>query len=173
MIKEKGQSLKPYRSGLILNCPFHEDILSLIRRDLKDGKVVVLIYYFAQRIEHIGIVPAVVVTFHIAHYDVFDLIFVDYRLDLRLVLAEVDDIDISVPRADIELPDILVRIGDQSVGFLINDAVITPQPLVSLPSEYGWKSCVSRYDAVVGVTVAVYFADDRAVFYAAIEPFRA
>ena len=45
--------------------------------------------------------------------------------------------------ADVELPDVLIRIGYEGISLLINDAVITPEPLVSLPAEYSRKSGVS------------------------------
>ena len=64
-------------------------------------------------------------------------------------------------RRNIKLPDILSRIGDKDVMLLVYNTVETPEPFMCLPSENRRKTCVSRYYAVVSITVTISFADNR------------
>ena len=64
----------------------------------------------------------------------------------------------------------MVRIGNEKILFLIDDSMVSPEPLVCLPSEYRGKPRISGDNAVVSVAVAVSFADDRVTFYLRVEP---
>ena len=73
-------------------------------------------------------------------------------------------------RGNIDFPDIPVRIGFQSIGFFVDDTMESPEPLMSLPAEDSRKACIRGYDAAVGITVSVCFADDRTALNIFIEP---